>query len=483
MRRRIPWIAAAIIGAAGVASAAAVIDDEAAEALSGAESEGGLTAALRLPELLGRGDDAEPGSPTWDTGSPAALLVAATPHELEEPPSGALRAQAYQYVSRVFDRPRARPKAIGFVRRNQVLRAAERASGPGCDGAWYQLAGDGYVCSGDGFAISREPRPVAVRQPEPAVERALPYDYGKAKPGVLRFHDVPTDAEEQAIASAIELDQRLPDVVDRSLDGIFLLALDRSEEHDGREFYRTVRGRYVRKADVDDKPEPGMRGELLDDDNRLPLAFVYGEPAPVRRLDDGEAHDAGTAEVHSRFHVAAEVTHDGVPMVVDADGFAVERARVRLVKARARPEGVGPDEKWIHVNHDEQALVAYEGDRPVFATLVSSGKGAEFATPTGLFQVREKHISTTMSGADPDEGYYEVEEVPWTQYYHDSYALHGAYWHDDFGKTRSHGCTNISPVDARWLFYWTDGVVPAGWNAIRKLEATWVYMTRDLPPQ
>jgi hypothetical protein len=191
----------------------------------------------------------------------------------------------------------------------------------------------------------------------------------------------------------------------------------------------------------------------------------------------------GRAERHARFAVAREEVWDGLPVLVGRDGIAVARERARLVSKRARPEGVRARDKWIHVDLDEQALVAYEGDRPVMATLVSSGKGAEFATPKGLFQIREKHISTTMRGADPDEGYYEVEEVPWTQFYHDAFALHGAYWHDDFGKTRSHGCTNIAPVDARWLFYWTEGQLPAGWNALRGLTGTWVHFTRERAPQ
>ena len=84
-----------------------------------------------------------------------------------------------------------------------------------------------------------------------------------------------------------------------------------------------------------------------------------------------------------------------------------------------------------------------------------------------------------MRGEDPVDGPYEVSEVPWTMYYSGSYALHGAYWHDDFGKTRSHGCTNLAPADARWLFQYTDGRVPSSWHALRQLEGTPVYITRD----
>jgi hypothetical protein len=72
-----------------------------------------------------------------------------------------------------------------------------------------------------------------------------------------------------------------------------------------------------------------------------------------------------------------------------------------------------------------------------------------------------------MRGEDPVDGPYEVEEVPWTMYYSGGYALHGAYWHDQFGRVRSHGCTNLAPADARWLLRWTDPPLPAGWHSIR----------------
>ena len=82
------------------------------------------------------------------------------------------------------------------------------------------------------------------------------------------------------------------------------------------------------------------------------------------------------------------------------------------------------------------------------------------------------------SFADPDAGTYAVEQVPWTMYYWGSFALHGAYWHDEFGNVRSHGCTNIPPIDARWLFYWSEPPLPTGWHAEVGLRGPWVYFTR-----
>lgn len=155
---------------------------------------------------------------------------------------------------------------------------------------------------------------------------------------------------------------------------------------------------------------------------------------------------------------------------------AVPLAHLRIARLRPRPASVGEGKKWIHVDLDEQVLVAYEGDTPVFATLVATGKEG-YDTPTGLFRIRHKHITTTMRGDHPIDGVYDVAEVPWTMYYDRSYALHGAYWHDAFGAVRSHGCTNISPNDARFLFGWSTPSVPEHWHGVRE-DGTRVLLTR-----
>jgi lipoprotein-anchoring transpeptidase ErfK/SrfK len=61
---------------------------------------------------------------------------------------------------------------------------------------------------------------------------------------------------------------------------------------------------------------------------------------------------------------------------------------------------------------------------------------------------------------------YAVARVPWVMYFHGDQALHGAYWHDQFGTARSHGCVNLAPRDARWLFAWAPPRLPDGWDAV-----------------
>lgn len=113
--------------------------------------------------------------------------------------------------------------------------------------------------------------------------------------------------------------------------------------------------------------------------------------------------------------------------------------------------------RWIEINLFEQTIAVYEDNQMVFATLVSSGLPGWWTRP-GLFQVTEKLTSTPMSGsfeADRSD-YYYLQDVPWTMYYDESRAFHGAYWHNSFGYQRSHGCANLSPADSFWLFDWAD---------------------------
>ena len=118
------------------------------------------------------------------------------------------------------------------------------------------------------------------------------------------------------------------------------------------------------------------------------------------------------------------------------------------------PSGDG-GEHWVDVNLSEQSLTAYEGDTPVLYTLVSTGRPG-FDTPTGEFQVLVKLESQTMEGVIGGE-YYNVPDVPWVMYFTDEgHALHGTYWHNNFGNVMSHGCVNLPMDVAEWMYGWAD---------------------------
>lgn len=132
----------------------------------------------------------------------------------------------------------------------------------------------------------------------------------------------------------------------------------------------------------------------------------------------------------------------------------ISQYRMGIVPISKRPDAIGPTDKWIEVNLFEQTLSAYEGDRLVYATLVASGL-PQWPTNPGLFRIYEKVRMDKMSGDEGKPDYYYLQDIPWIMYFDNDQALHTAYWHDGFGAPHSHGCVNLAPEDALWLYNWT----------------------------
>jgi hypothetical protein len=112
--------------------------------------------------------------------------------------------------------------------------------------------------------------------------------------------------------------------------------------------------------------------------------------------------------------------------------------------------GVPDGRRWVEVNVRDQTLTAWQGDVVVLHTQVSTGKPG-WRTIPGTFNVYVKLPSTRMRGPG-----YDTPNVPWTMYYHLGFAIHGAYWHNNFGTPVSHGCVNLRVDEAKLLFDWAD---------------------------
>jgi lipoprotein-anchoring transpeptidase ErfK/SrfK len=172
------------------------------------------------------------------------------------------------------------------------------------------------------------------------------------------------------------------------------------------------------------------------------------------------------------------------------EGAWFSLADVRLARDATRPEIVGEKEKWIDVDLERQVITAYVGDTPVYATMVSTGRGGKSKTVKGEYRIWAKIAAIAMDNTEEaieaeeelqladagvpleDVHVFSLRDVPWTQFFFESFALHGVYWHDGFGNRRSHGCVNLSPIDARWFYEWTEPQVPDGWWAIHAAAPT-----------
>jgi hypothetical protein len=119
-------------------------------------------------------------------------------------------------------------------------------------------------------------------------------------------------------------------------------------------------------------------------------------------------------------------------------------------------------EKHIEIYLDRQILLAFEWNVLVYAARVATGQ-KNFESPTGWFHTFHKRPTYHMTGGADEFSVFDLPGVPWDSYITDSgVAIHGTYWHNDFGHPHSHGCINMAPQDAKWIYRWSLPVVPPG---------------------
>ncbi|MFH2007828.1 MAG: L,D-transpeptidase [bacterium] len=350
---------------------------------------------------------------------------------------------------------------IGVVERGARFATTGVVHGPGCTLGWYRLAGGGFVCAVEVAQTSKHPG--APRYPVVPRGLQLPFRYVAVAEGGSGEYLDPADAasdyflRELAPRNAVSVAQRL--------------------KYDGEWFYKTTRGTYVPASEVYRIRAPGFSGQKLGGQWTLPVAFVRrnrtrvyarpgrASPARVKRFD--------------RFSVLERRRRWGQRYYRIGVNRWLRARDVRLAERAALPTAVGAGQRWIDVDVGQQVLTAYEGGKPVFTTLVSTGLHAK--TPLGSFRVWAKLAATDMRSQPRDAKQYQLWDVPWTVFFKGAIALHGTYWHRRFGTRKSAGCVNLSPRDARTVFGFVRPELPPGWWAVlpRKSGAGSVVRVRD----
>ncbi len=283
----------------------------------------------------------------------------------------------------------------------------------------------------------------------------------------------------------------------------YFLSLGETVKGDAGNFWRTARGGIVEKSNAHPYDPRDFHGAELTEGMTFPVGFVMVKNGTklLRLGDDDKLHATGkNLDKRTFLDLGEEVEIAGrayftviphPPPEPSAEGesgsdheqptdeaepqLLVKADVMRQPDVQPIPQGLEAWDRWIDVDITKQMLVAYEGSRPVYVTLVSTGKkGSDeepFETPTGRFRIRSKQITSNMDGATATDGNYAIQDVPWVMYFQGSYALHGAFWHESFGYTRSHGCVNLGATDARWLFYWTTPFLPDKWHGVSSSDA------------
>jgi lipoprotein-anchoring transpeptidase ErfK/SrfK len=320
--------------------------------------------------------------------------------------------------------------------------------GGGCSGQWWLVGPLAWTCSDDASLSPADPA-----TPAPPVEiNGLPREYFFV-------------GHEGASAYA-SLDAAAEGTPDRELEGGWAVAVVEQRTWGGQRWAHTSKGLWIAVQDLGAARPSAFHGEVLAD-APLDLAWVVSEKAAVYPKPSAKAK---AKDARARFQVV-HVLEDSGAYARTGDGeWMLARDLARPHVAPPPAEVVGAAERWIDVELATQTLVAYEGVRPMYATLVSTGRGpqgSDSATPVGVHRIWVKIFASDMANVERDDldAHYSLEDVPYVQFFDHAVGLHGTYWHRDFGHVKSHGCVNLAPIDARRLFDFTGPRLPVGWAA------------------
>lgn len=443
--------------------------------------------------------------------------------------------RVYSRVRFLWIRPRPGPTDawLGYLSLGDSVRvrggdaaAALIADAP-TDGdrcrAWYAIEPVGYVCTGTDATLDAEASDVRALLETAADPRSpWPYHYGESL-GTPIYRQLPERREQ--LRSEPDLEQheqrvaRLRAAATADAAAVPELAAvvvgpsgnPPPPQIELSPYARGVRTRvwpgstiaFTRRFDADDRtwlltwdwgivpsdrvrPYPHSRfaGVALTGERQLPIAFFRERPR--RQYRRTAAGNVEPTEQHWPRHGWVGLTDRSIRQgrdtylettdrgryCAEADATVVRKAAELPPKVAAATDG---RRTWLDISVLGGWLVAYEAALPVYATLISPGRGGvpyrgvppieTASTPTGQFTVTGKFLTATMtSSSDVNIVHAEVQ---YTQNFSGPHALHGAYWHDDWGEKKSGGCVNLAPIDARRVFAWTDPTLPPGWHGVR----------------
>jgi L,D-transpeptidase catalytic domain len=368
-----------------------------------------------------------------------------------------------------------------------VLTAPEPLEGPGCADGWVALVDGGFAC-GEFLAPSTGtpqaiPELVAFDPPTPdeyasyrddgsydaepvaSAPRLLPFIYGKQWRG--------WKGAVYASAAHYEHGDSAMSALERGSKHAFIDAVDTSRgqvlvQDDGSvvpldQVFLFPVSRFAGRDLVADPAPRGTRP-----------AWVYGyDGASVREAPTPKAAVGATLAFQQAIVVQNEpATPDGrwwrVPGGLGGgeDGYVDAKSEVRVWQPAPPPADLPAGLLWLDVDTDTQLLAVINGDEPVYMTLVSTGTSGRYETPTGLYSIKDKAAWGDMASLVGADEAYHVEKVPWIAHFWPRYALHGVFWHWGFGNKASHGCVNLAPLDAAWIFAHVAPTQPDGWHTV-----------------
>jgi len=424
------------------------------------------------------------------SASGGASVIASIAPAGDAPPA---KPRVYIKNRFVFVRPRPDVNAdwLGYLWFGAAveLRGEPRpVGGPGC-ATFYAIEPMGFVCVDEKQATLSADDAVfkAVSAYAPRLTQAAPHRYAESLGAELRavVDGAPASWPTFPALPAFFHEAR------RHLQPLSTIAYVDERQHAGRSWLLSADLLWLEKEQAAPYPEITFHGVEFGREWHLPLAFFRKAGAHrFRRIERNRFERTdGSFALHEVVALTARTevqrgeryfeTEAGVDWIRERDAvLPVPQSRTPWGARVGEPDRTGrgpkdPRQTWIEVSVLGGWLLAYEGTKPVFATLISAGRGgipqegkntlAISATPLGTWPISGKLATVTLEA--PNE--FVHSEVPWTQNFQKPYAIHTAYWHDNWGNLASGGCINVSPIDGKWLFDFTEPKLPPDWHAVR----------------
>jgi lipoprotein-anchoring transpeptidase ErfK/SrfK len=285
--------------------------------------------------------------------------------------------------------------------------------------------------------------PTTTPSPEPAWYQPLDPSLG-----VLKYNYAQVDNPKARVYVSLQ------DAVDKTGNFGYLpnfpadVAYTTTETRDGRTFYYDpVNYGWLDGADLQALAPSSFSGILLT----RAVSFRFGWVL----ADSHSVNAAGTPiQEYARYQVVHEVpavTQNPGYIAVGADEWLPEQD-VALVDPQVPADAGENTCRFIYTDLATQTLTVYDACKLVFATLISSGVNSW--TFEGRFAILYKEPYTTINSPDWSTSEYYIQGVPYFMTYSGDFGFHGSYWDDAFGSAVSHGCINLSPADAKWLYDW-----------------------------
>jgi hypothetical protein len=428
------------------------------------------------------------------TGNPDVELSKKATNEIPKVPVPAEhgpKLAAIADLTPVLERPAVGARRLGYLHAgSRVSRAEQPYTKDGCAKGFFPVRPAGFVCAEGSATIDLTHPTLAAMAIQPLLDQPLPYTYARTIGETALYERDP--ARDGAVREIGKLKRRA---------GLAVVGSWAASVPGGREPERLAlltSGRFARAADLEAAKPSEFEGVELRGKVTLPLAFVVKRGVRKYKLERENAEKDKELEYHAMLPLTGRfrTAYGEKFWALEGERWVRHRDVTVVLPRTTFPDFAVEGKKWFDVSLVMQTLVAYEGKRPYFVTLVSVGRdGAPGADPNatdvqgapsaawglGTFDVTAKHV--TEVGADPFalRESYQLFDVPWTLELGSGRKLYGAYWHDRFGIEHGSGGVELSPKDAVRIFQWATPSLPEGWHSSTRLgsdEKTFVVLRK-----